>query len=69
MKMVPITRPMAAATTVQPSDNPRPGPMNPIGIEKYWKFPRNHSGPWCHMRPWRSVSGTQSMERASMAIR
>src|SRR5690348_2710805 len=41
------------------------GPMNPIGIEKYWKLPRNQSGAWCHSRPWRSSSGTQSIERRS----
>ena len=40
--------------------------MKPIGIVKYWKLPRNQSGAWCHSLPWRSVSGTQSIERTSM---
>ena len=52
---------------VHPSDSPSAGPMNPIGIEKYWKLPRNHSGVWCHSRPWRSSSGTQSIERRSIS--
>ena len=67
MKVVPMIRPIADATAVQPSESPRPGPMKPIGIEKYWKLPRNHNGAWCQSLPCRSVSGTQSMDRTSIA--
>ena len=41
--------------------------MKPIGMVKYWKLPRNQSGTWCHTLPCRSVSGTQSIERTSIA--
>ena len=57
---------MTPATTVQPSDSPSDGPMNPIGIVKYWKLPRNQSGAWCQTLPCRSLSGIQSMDRTSM---
>jgi hypothetical protein len=58
--------PMTPATIVQPSDSPSDGPMNPIGIVKYWKLPRNQSGAWCQTLPCRSLSGIQSMDRTSM---
>ena len=35
------------ATIVHPRDRPNAGPMKPIGMVKYWKLPRNHSGAWC----------------------
>ena len=44
MKQVPTRMPAAPATMVQTRDRPNAGPMNPIGIVKYWKLPRNHSG-------------------------
>ncbi len=44
MNSVPTKIPRMPAMIVQPSDRPSAGPMNPIGIEKYWKLPRNHSG-------------------------
>ena len=69
MKTVPVRMPSTPARIVQPSERPSAGPTNPIGIEKYWKLPRNQSGAWCQIRPWRSVSGTQSIERASIAMR
>ncbi len=66
MKQVPIRIPVVPAKIVHHRDRPKAGPMKPIGIVKYWKFPRNHSGPWCHTLPCRSLSGTQSIERTSM---
>ena len=69
MNTVPTRMPSVPARIVHHIESPSDGPMNPIGIVKYWKLPRNHSGAWCQIRPWRSVSGTQSMLRASMAMR
>ena len=68
MKTVPVRMPSTPARIVHHIDSPSDGPTNPIGIEKYWKLPRNQSGAWCQILPWRSVSGTQSMLRASMAM-
>jgi hypothetical protein len=67
MKIVPVRMPSAPATIDQPSESPSAGPTKPIGMEKYWKLPKNHSGAWCQIRPWRSFSGTQSIERTSIA--
>src|SRR3954447_5677080 len=69
MKTVPVRMPRTPATIDHHIDRPSDGPTKPIGIEKYWKLPRNQSGAWCQIRPWRSVSGTQSIERASIAMR
>src|ERR1700750_468900 len=69
MKTGPGGMPSVPARIVHHIERPSIGPTNPIGIEKYWKLPRNQSGAWCQIRPWRSVSGTQSMERASIAMR
>src|ERR1700759_3946951 len=67
MNSVPTKTPRTPATIVHTSDRPSAGPMNPIGIEKYWKLPKNHSGIWCQRRPWRSSSGTQSIDRLSIS--
>src|SRR5215510_1964573 len=66
MNMVPTKIPAVPATIVQARDSPSDGPMKPIGMVKYWKLPRNHSGAWCHNLPCRSVSGIQSIERVSI---
>ena len=65
MKIVPKPMPRILATMVHRSDRCIEGPMKPIGMEKYWKLPRNHRGPWCQTFPCRSFSGTQSIDRAS----
>ena len=54
MNTVPTRIPAAPATIVHPRDSPNAGPMKPIGIVKYWKLPRNHSGAWCQTLPCRS---------------
>ena len=66
MNRVPTRIPSAPPTIDQPSDSPSDGPMKPMGMEKYWKLPRNHSGAWCQSLPVRSSSGTQSIDRASI---
>src|SRR5258708_5222801 len=65
MKTVPTRIPAVPATIVHPRDRPSDGPMKPIGMVKYWKLPRNHSGAWCQTLPCRSLSGIQSIERVS----
>ena len=49
MKTVPVRMPSTPARIVHHIDSPSDGPTNPIGIEKYWKLPRNHSGAWCQI--------------------
>ena len=44
MNRVPTRIPAAPAVMVHPRDSPNAGPMKPIGMVKYWKLPRNHSG-------------------------
>ncbi len=66
MNKVPNAMPTAPARIDQPRDRPSEGPTKPIGIVKYWKFPRNHSMACCQVRPCRSVSGIQSIECTSI---
>src|SRR5215469_1330013 len=66
MKQVPTRIPAVPATIVHARERPNDGPMKPIGMVKYWKLPRNHSGAWCHTLPCRSLYGIQSIERVSM---
>src|ERR1700722_2039700 len=66
MNKVPKQMPSAPAKIDQPSDRPSAGPTKPMGIVKYWKFPRNHSMLCCHVLPCRSVSGIQSIECTSI---
>ena len=58
--------PSVPARIDQPRDSPSAGPTKPMGIVKYWKFPRNHSIACCHVLPCRSGSGIQSMEWTSI---
>ena len=66
MNVVPTRMPAVPATIVHARDRPNDGPMKPIGMVKYWKLPRNHSGACCQALPCRSLSGTQSIERVSI---
>src|SRR5580658_1467225 len=66
MNSVPNQMPSAPPRIDQPSDKPSAGPTKPIGIVKYWKFPRNHNMACCQVLPCRSVSGIQSIECTSI---
>src|ERR1022692_1739089 len=66
MNSVPNPIPSVPARIDQPRDRPRDGPTNPIGMVKYWKFPRNHSMVCCQTLPCRSGSGIQSIECTSI---
>ena len=69
MNSVPTAMPRTPARIDQPSDRPSDGPTKPIGIVKYWKFPRNHSMVCCQVLPCRSGSGIQSIECTSIWLR
>ncbi|KAF1034245.1 MAG: hypothetical protein GAK34_03497 [Delftia tsuruhatensis] len=69
MNSVPNMMHSVPARALQGAESPSDGPTKPMESVKKWKLPRNQNGPWSASRAWRSLSGMQSMDRLSTAMR